>query len=301
MAAVRKKRKPKSPRRVSPLKPAMRGASTLAGARNMVAAKVRGSTYSRAAAVRFWGGISGIVFLTIFGALWLGGFMPDVKQAGKNFTQARLMSAGFVVERVDVLGEGRLAEDDVRAALKIYPGDYLFGTDLKAAKSRVESLSWVDDALVRRLWPDRIVVQIIERRPYALWQKDGHVQVVDASGEAITAQDISRYAELPLIVGEGAQLSAPVFREALATYPSINSRIDAMVRVSDTRWNLVINDRQTTIMLPEIAPEAALSKLAAMQARTQVLDREIGVIDLRIEDRVTLRPIDPNHSARNKA
>ena len=73
--------------------------------------------------------------------------MPE--RAGQGFTQSRLVAMGFVVDRIDVVGEGRLREDDVRTALDIHRGEFLFDMDLNAAQERVESLSWVERAIVR--------------------------------------------------------------------------------------------------------------------------------------------------------
>ncbi|WP_371395451.1 cell division protein FtsQ/DivIB [Fretibacter rubidus] len=283
MAAVKQK-KFNANRRVSPLKPNLRGA------RNMMAAKYRQANYSKAAAMRFWSGIAITVFGTIFLALWLGGVLPDVRQAGENMKRDRLMAMGFVVKRIDVMGEGRLREDDVRQALGVNEGEYLFAPDLKAAKARVESLSWVDDALVRRLWPNRIVVQIIERRPYALWQKDGIVHVVDADGALINDADPMDFTDLPLIVGQGAQTQAASLDGLMSRFPDIAGRVDAAVYVSESRWNLVLSGHKMTVKLPADNPAAALSKLRALQSRTQILDREIEVIDLRLTDRITLSP-----------
>ncbi len=280
-----------SNKRVSALKPGLRGA------RNVMAAQMRASTHSRGAAFRFWGTICFVIFSTIFGALWLGGYMPAIKQAGAEFKRDRLMSVGFVVNRIDVMGEGRLREDDVRRALGIYPGQYFFEPDLADAKSRVESLSWVDHALVRRLWPDRVVVQIIERKPYALWQNEGLIKLIDADGTVISDADPTQFAGLDLIVGEDAAMAAPEFQTELAGFPQLEARLDAMIYVNGSRWDLLLNDRQTRVQLPEQSRRAALSKLVELQASTQILDREIAVIDLRVEGRLTLTPAIPEKSA----
>lgn len=284
MAAVKNKKFNTSNHRVSPLKPNLRGA------RNMVAAKYRESSYSKAAAVRFWLGITFVVLGTIFMALWMGGVLPDVRKAGTEFKQERLMAMGFVVERVDVMGEGRLREDDVRRALQIQNGDYLFGADLNAAKDRVESLSWVENALVRRLWPNRIVVQIIERRPYALWQTDGIVKLVDASGTLISDADAMAYTDLPLIVGTGAAEHAPQLQAVISDFPNLASRINAIVYVSEQRWNIVMNDNSLTVKLPADNVRGALDALSAIDVRSQILSRNVEVIDLRLADRITLSP-----------
>jgi cell division protein FtsQ len=143
---------------------------------------MRAASHTRKGFWRLVASIVGTLLFIIFIGIWLGGFLPNVMQAGSDFKRDRLMSMGFTIERVDVMGEGRLREEDVRRALGVYAGDYLFGIDMDGAQARVESLSWVDRAVVRRLWPDRIVVQIIERQPYALWQHEGEVKVVDAKG-----------------------------------------------------------------------------------------------------------------------
>ena len=289
------KAKPGSNKRVSALKPGLRGA------RNVMAAQMRASTHSRGAAFRFWGTIAFVIFATIFGALWLGGYLPAVKQKGADFKRDRLMAAGFVVDRIDVMGEGRLREDDVRRALGIYQGQYFFEPDLTAAKARVESLSWVDHALVRRLWPDRVVVQIIERKPYALWQNEGLIKLIDADGAVISDADPIQFAGLDLIVGEGGAEAAPKFQSELAALAELSGRVDAMIYVNKSRWDILIDDRQTRIQLPAMGRQAALKTLSDLQAQSQILDREIGVIDLRLSDRITLTPMSNNKSARINA
>jgi len=287
MAAIRKRRSPvktRPVRRVSPLKPGLHGA------RNWATAQVRAASYTRKGFARLSLSIAFIFFFMIFCALWLGGFLPDVRQAGQNFTKGRLMSMGFVVDQVDVMGEGRLREADVRAALGVREGDYLFDFDIDAAQLRVQSLSWVDHAVVRRLWPDRIVVQIIERRPYALWQSEGKLAVIDANGVAITDADPMIYTQLMMVVGKEASKELSEFQKTLSDYAGIASRVDAIVYVGERRWDLRMNDSDIRVKLPADNPREALQTLKRLQAKTQILDREIDVIDLRLPGRMTVSP-----------
>ena len=233
-----------------------------------------------------------ILIFVVFLGLWLGGFMPNVRQATGDFTRDRMMSMGFVIDRVDVMGEGRLHEADVRKALGVYAGDYLFGVDMEGAQARVESLSWVDRAIIRRLWPDRIVVQIIERQPYALWQDEGVVQVVDVSGEVITDADPSRFTDLTLFVGEQSRFAVSEMKEMIAATPDITTRKPSFIHVSGTRWDMILNDGQIRVKLPEMGQAKALNQLSKLQIHTQILDREISVIDMRLADRLTITSSD---------
>ena len=272
-------------RRVSPLKPG------LTGARNWATAQVRAASYTRKGFWRLTLSILFIVFTIAFLGLWLGGFLPDARQSSQNFVKNRLSSLGFVVERVDVMGEGRLRESDVVQALGVVPGDYLFDLDISAAQKRVENLSWVERAVVRRLWPDRIVVQIIERKPYALWQNEETLHLVDKDGGVIALASNDDVSGLPLIVGAEAPENFSEIHDVLGQYPNLETRAYAMVHYNTGRWDLILNEGDLKIKLPSKNIHSSLQKLGVLQSRTRILDREISVIDLRLPDRISLSPI----------
>ena len=291
MAAIGKgKSIPQGSHRVSPLKPGLRGA------RNWASAQMRAASHTRKGFWRLVASIVGTLIFIIFIGIWLGGFLPNVMQAGSDFKRDRLMSMGFTIERVDVMGEGRLREEDVRRALGVYAGDYLFGIDMDGAQQRVESLSWVDRAVVRRLWPDRIVVQIIERQPYALWQYEGEVKVVDAKGTAISDADTAKFTQLTLFVGEAAGEQAADIRQMMGEFPKIAPRVNSFVHVSGSRWDMVLNEGALRVMLPEQNMRKALRQLQTLQAQTQIMDRTIETIDMRLPDRLTLTPSLPERA-----
>ena len=65
----------------------------------------------------------------------------------------------------------------------------------------------------------------------ARWQNKGATYLVDREGVVIGPADSKRYAELPLIVGEGAPQAAPTLFDATAAEPELFQRIEAGVRV----------------------------------------------------------------------
>ena len=287
MAAVKKRKQTKlgAVHRVSPLKPGLRGA------RNWAAAQMRAASHTRKGMIRFVTSVFLMFCLMAFLALWLLGALPAVRQGMHDFKVNRLMSMGFVVKQVDVMGEGRLNEADVRAAIGIYPGEYFFGADLERAQIRTESLPWVDRAVVRRLWPNRIVVQLVETKPYALWQQNGQFSLVSAKGEEITKyEDVRSMPKgLKTLIGEDAPKHATVIEAALEGYPDIWARTESLVHMRGQRWDLYLNGG-VKVKLPEANVDGALRRLADLQSRTQILDREVAVIDLRLPDRVSFAP-----------
>ena len=277
--------------RVSPLKPGLRKAQVWG------AAKVRAAQHSKKSFIRFCGGVLAVFMAVTALALWMGGFWPQLIENGKLYKQHRLMDMGFVVSRVDVMGEGRLNEQDVLRAVSIRPGDYFFGVDLEAAQRRTESLPWVDRAVVRRLWPNRIVVQLVENQPYALWQNEGQFSLVNAAGEIIApvSNDTVIPKHLSQVVGKGASVEAEALEKTLALWPALRSRTSSAIYVSETRWDLMI-DGDVKVKLPVNNLKEALAHLADLQARSRILDRTVSEIDLRLPDRVTVRPTDPQQA-----
>lgn len=282
--------KPAKIRRVSPLKPGLGGASRLVHSR--VHAGLRAATLSRTSMFRFTASVISVFFALAFMALWLGGHLSVVRDNVDAFKRNQLMAMGFTVERIDVTGEGRLNEADVRAAVGIYEGDYFFGADLRRAQSNTESLPWVDRAVVRRLWPNRIVVQLVETAPYALYQKDGVLHLTAHDGEIIAPYDPESGdlpSDLRLFIGEDAALHATSMTDILRRHPTVWADTNVLTRFPSGRWDVTFKDGRI-LRLPLTDMDTALRRFTTLQARTS---KQYAVVDLRLADRMTLTPSAP--------
>ena len=160
---------------------------------------------------------------------------------------------------------------------------------MQDARSRIETLSWVEHAAVERRLPGTLVVNLTERRPYAIWQYQGKFTLIDRDGQVVTNEDVAAFGELPLVVGAGAPAAATPLLEALDAQPALKSRVMAAVRVGERRWNLRMKNG-TDVMLPEGAEPQALAKLAQLQSDDALLDRPLVVVDMRLPDRLVVRP-----------
>jgi len=133
-------------------------------------------------------------------------------------------------------------------------------------------------------------IRVRERHARALWRdaEDG-LWRIDNEGVAIgRAFDRAEYPRLPLVLGEGAAEAVAEALAIIAAAPDLRPRVRALVRVGRRRWNVAL-DRGLTIMLPEDAAGAALSRVMAWHYGDKVLDRGLAVIDMRLPERPTLR------------
>jgi cell division protein FtsQ len=196
--------------------------------------------------------------------------------------------SGFEVRNVLVEGRDQTAAADILAALRAERGTPLLAVDVAAAKARLEKLPWIQSAMVERRLPDTLHVRVEERRPYALWQLGRRLSVIDRDGTVIVKDNVARFADRPLVVGEGAELRAWEVLDVIVEDPDLKSRVEAAVLVAGRRWNLRLKGG-IEVRLPEEGMAEACQRLARMIRDEALLSRAVSVVDLRQSDRAILR------------
>lgn len=197
--------------------------------------------------------------------------------------------AGLRVTDVVIEGRANTPEPLLRAALGVSIGDPILGFSVEMARQRVETLSWVEHATIERRLPSTVVVFLQERRPFAIWQNQGKFALIDRNGQLVANQNVAEFRQLPLVVGPGAPAAAATLIDALSDRPDLQKRIIAAVRVGERRWNLHLNNG-ADVMLPEGHEIVALDRLMQLQQQHALLDRPLAAIDMRLGDRLVLRP-----------
>jgi cell division protein FtsQ len=201
---------------------------------------------------------------------------------------------GLALAKVEVEGRDRQSADSILAALNVQLGMPVLDIDLGAAQARVHNLPWVRSAEIERRMPDTLFVRIEERVPFAFWQQNGKLSLIDRDGSVIAADNIAAYGPLIVLVGNDAPANAASLIDLLQTQKSLAARVRAAVRLGDRRWNLQF-DNGVVAELPENGPgnsmDAAWRRLADLEASERVLERNIAVVDLRLADRVVLKEL----------
>ena len=197
--------------------------------------------------------------------------------------------AGLRVTDVVIEGRANTPEPLLRAALGVSIGDPILGFSVELARPRLETLSWVEHATVERRLPGTVVLFLQERRPFAIWQNQGKFVLIDRNGQLVANQNVAEFRQLPLVVGPGAPAAAAMLVDALTDRPDLQKRVIAAVRVGERRWNLRLNNG-ADVMLPEGHEIVALDRLMQLQQQHALLDRPLAAIDMRLGDRLVLRP-----------
>ena len=198
------------------------------------------------------------------------------------------VDAGLEVQEVLVEGRNETDRAAVMAAIQVKRGDPIMKFDPEAARAGLERLRWVANATVERRLPNTVFVKLDERRPMALWQRDGKLALIDRDGEVLTERELGRYNNLLQIIGADAPKHAQELLGHLGTVPALFQRVNAATRIGGRRWDLHLTNG-VVIRLPESDIGGALHHLADQEAKQPVLDRDIVAVDLRLPDRLVIQ------------
>jgi cell division protein FtsQ len=246
-------------------------------------------------APRHFGVIFASAFLAATGiyGMALGGHTPVVLKETTS-------QIGFAVGQVKVTGHIETSEIDVLEQLELDGATSLIGFDSEAARQRVLEMPWVAAAEVTKLYPDGVSVEITEKQPFAVWQHDDTLSLVEEKGGEIIAFSDEKYLELPLVIGAGANLKAHDIIAAVASFPGIAKQVKSYVYVGARRWDLLLKNG-VTIQLPEKDQDRALADVARLENEQSLLGRDIQTVDLRIDDRMVVRLTAEAQSVRDAA
>jgi cell division protein FtsQ len=211
----------------------------------------------------------------------LGGHTPLVLKE----TTARI---GFAVGQIKVTGHTETSEIDVLDRLELDGATSLIGFDSEAARQRVLQMPWVATAQVTKLYPDGVSVEITEKRPFAVWQHGDDLSLVEEKGGEIIAFSDEKYLDLPLVIGEGANLKADEIVSVMASFPDLAARVKSYAYIGGRRWDLRL-EHDLVVHLPEKNVEPALKAVARLEKEQALLGRDIEAVDLRINDRMVVR------------
>jgi len=207
-------------------------------------------------------------------------------------------ATGLAIDNIRITGQMETSEVAVLDKLALPPNAALPLVDLDAARERIEQLPWVQNASLRKIYPATLKIVIDERRPYALWQHDQTLSVIDEQGR-IVGEAGGSHRDLVRVVGKGAELRAGEALALAAAVPAVHDQLKAAVLVNERRWDLVL-DNGVTLMLPEHEAEAALKRIGAYDANNGLLSKDIVVVDMRLDDRMFVR-LSPDAAARRLA
>ncbi|MFL6737215.1 MAG: cell division protein FtsQ/DivIB [Sphingomonas sp.] len=245
--------------------------------------------------------VAGLVFGAFMLAIALVVLVAlDIPAKAERSAAAAVAHAGFTVSGYQIVGIAHMdrsrvdevVNDELRRAADEA------GTakapqalvDAGAIRQRLLRFGWVKDARVLRRLPDTLVIDIVERKPAALWQSQGQLALIDSEGVVLDRVPVDRMPDLPLLIGPGANAEEQELSSLMADVPTLKPQLASATWVGGRRWDLSFQSGET-VALPEgfEAARAALDKFAKSDKQNALLGRGMVRFDLRVPGKMIVR------------
>jgi cell division protein FtsQ len=198
---------------------------------------------------------------------------------------------GFVVRNIQLTGLKQVDRDTVYRIVSEAHGQDMPLVDLSQLRSQLLQLGWIEDARVSRRLPDTLAIDLVERVPAAVLQRNQQLSLIDAQGHVLAAVDAHTMpVQLPLVIGDGVEGHIGALRALIASQAPLKQLIDGATWVGQRRWDLRFQSGET-LSLPEGDGEAlkALATFTKKDQEARLLGQGYVRIDMRDPSRMVVR------------
>ena len=213
----------------------------------------------------------------------------NIEALKKDLKRALVERPEFMIKVASVDGASDELAHEIREIMPLdFPVSY-FDLDIKYLHKVLNDIPAVASAAIKVTVSGVLQIDISERIPAFIWRKDDVISVIDEKGEFIRlATSRLDYPELPLVIGEAANLSIADISSLMEDNQYFLQQVRAFVRVGERRWDLVL-DNNLRIMLPQTEFLAAFDRLMLMSQSGSLFSNQLSSIDMRLVERPTVR------------
>lgn len=182
----------------------------------------------------------------------------------------------------------QLSEAEVGQMISAYMGDGFFNFDVSGVKQTLESHAWVEEASIKRIWPDSLSISLTEQVAIARW---GQNQLLNQYGEIIKPTNVERMTSLPLLDGPDDSQVAVMEQYQLINQLLLTTglRMSGLTLSARGSWELSLNDS----MLVSIGREQIVERLQRFIDfyEGQAVEQTAGIsaVDLRYDNGIAIK------------
>ena len=198
------------------------------------------------------------------------------------------------VTRLTVQAEfHHVSEQQIRAAVLPRLGKGFFALDLDAVQKAVAALPWVETVEVSKRWPDTLLLQVYERRPFARWNGK---QLISRQGKvfSVPPQDID--ASLPNLQGPDSQLDEVVafYAEVHKAFAADHLQVTGVALSERGSWSITTAAGAQIVVGDRLQAGARLRRFLDVYSQvTAGHDVGLAYVDLRYTNGFAVRWMPP--------
>ena len=200
-------------------------------------------------------------------------------------------------DAVDIVG---LRYGSRSKVLRIFAPDYsrsVYAVPLEERRRRLLSIDWVEDASISRIWPDRLVVHVRERKPIAFVLFRSGVQLIDGYGVFLDPPPQAQFA-FPVLGGireqdtlEDRRQRVRAFRRVLDDMGYLAKDISEINVADPEDIHIVaqVEDRAVELLMGDGDFARRYQNFVSHLPEIRKRSPEGKRFDLRLDDRITAK------------
>lgn len=177
--------------------------------------------------------------------------------------------------------------DEVREALIAEEVGSFFAADVATLKARVEGLPWIYSAAVRKEWPGRLRIYVVEQTPMAIWNESA---LLNTQGQVFDGRVEQVEGQLPHLRGPVNDVDEVIHQyERVKELLTLNGYSVAELSMTE-RFSVDVQlDNGITLRLGREARLQRIQRFIDLHSRLRNADeREIEYVDLRYDTGVAV-------------
>ena len=201
-------------------------------------------------------------------------------------TNTLLINYGFYVQHIYITGNNNVQKENILSIINNKEYKTIFDINLFKIHNNLLSNEWIETVKIERILPSLIKIQIIEKKPVAIWQTKLGNKLITKDGSIISNADITAFKNsLPIIIGKGANKDAFLILQILKKNPDLYNNVWSISYINKRRWNVHLN-QGVIVLLPRTKIYDAWSKIGFLQKKYKILDIGLTEIDIRNKNQI---------------
>jgi cell division protein FtsQ len=219
--------------------------------------------------------------------------------------EALLHDPRFALAVREVRGLRHVSEGQVLMKVKNYEGESqpLYAFDLNGLRESIEKISWIKEAAVRRNFPDRLMIEVVERTPIAFVRLDRGTLLVDDEGVFLESTlGEASHLDLPVLQGMEEPSNAEALdrnRRRLLAFKALLKELDAngaglskdLSEVFLSRpeeLSVILNDETVLVKLGNSAVQEKFRRYLAIGRTLKQQYPGLDTVDMRFQNQVVV-------------
>ena len=226
-----------------------------------------------------------VLFSAIFNFYNSNQYNSKLKNIIEN-TNTLLINYGFYLQNIYISGNNNLQREDILSIINDKEYKTIFDINLFKIRNNLLLNEWIETVKIERTLPSSIKIQIIEKKPVAIWQTKLGNKLITKDGSIISNANVTAFKNnLPIIIGKGANKDAFLILQILKKNPDLYNNVWSISYINKRRWNVHLN-QGLIVLLPRIKIYDAWTKIGFLQKKYKILDIGLTEIDIRNKNQI---------------